>query len=52
LILGYLAAGKTNDQIIVQFPDLKTEDIAACLQYARDLAHVETVSGVIREDLE
>ena len=37
-ILGYLAAGNTHDEIIVEFPDLKREDIAACLGYARDLA--------------
>lgn len=31
LILGYLAAGKTHDEVISEFPDLKREDIAACL---------------------
>lgn len=38
LILGYLAAGNTPDKIIGEFPDLKRENIAACLNYARDLA--------------
>jgi uncharacterized protein (DUF433 family) len=38
LILGYLAAGRTAEQIITEFPDLTREQIAACLDYARDLA--------------
>lgn len=38
LILGYLAAGNTHDEVINEFPDLREEDIAACLDYARDLA--------------
>jgi uncharacterized protein (DUF433 family) len=41
LILGYLAAQQTNDQIIAEFPDLTAEQIAACLDYARDLADYE-----------
>ena len=41
LILGYLAAGKTPDEIIGEFPDLSREQIAACLDYARDLAEFE-----------
>ena len=43
LILGYLAAGKTYDEVISEFPDLKREDIAACLDYARDLAEYRVV---------
>lgn len=43
LILGYLAAGKTYDEIISEFPDLTREDIAACLDYARDLAEYKVV---------
>jgi len=45
LILGYLAAGKTIVEIIQEFPDLTKENIAACLDYARDLAEFE-VSAV------
>ena len=41
LILGYLAAGKTFDEIIKEFPDLAKENIAACLDYARDLSEFE-----------
>jgi uncharacterized protein (DUF433 family) len=41
LILGYLAAGNSPEQIIAEFPDLTTENITACLDYARDLADFE-----------
>ena len=41
LILGYLAAGKSTDPIIAEFPDLTTDDIASGLNYARDLADFE-----------
>lgn len=43
LILGYLAEGNSADEIIAEFPDLRHEDIAACLDYARDLAEFEAV---------
>jgi uncharacterized protein (DUF433 family) len=43
LILGYLAAGKTPAEVIAEFPDLTREDIAACLDYARDLAEYKVV---------
>ena len=41
LILGYLAAGHTAEDIMVEFPDLTKEQIMACLDYARDLAEFE-----------
>ena len=41
LILGYLAAGSTIEEIQEEFPDLKAEQIAACLDYARDLSEFE-----------
>lgn len=41
LILGYLAAGHSPEQIIAEFPDLTREHIAACLDYARELANFE-----------
>jgi len=44
LILGYLAAGKTADEITAEFPDLTREQIAACLDYARDLAEFEATA--------
>lgn len=45
LILGYLADGRDHDAIIREFPDLTKEDVAACLDYARDLAEYTTVAG-------
>jgi uncharacterized protein (DUF433 family) len=44
LILGYLAAGYTIPQILEEFPDLKAEQIAACLDYARELADFEVAA--------
>ena len=43
LILGYLAAGSTHDEIIKEFPDLQREHITACLDYARELADYQVV---------
>ncbi len=43
LILGYLAAGYDSEHIIAEFPDLRHEQIAACLDFARDLAEFEAV---------
>ncbi len=43
LVLGYLAAGKAPEDIIAELPDLTREQIAACLDYARDLAEFEAV---------
>ena len=44
LVLGYLAAGKSFEDIIREFPDLTREQIAACLDYARELAEFEPSS--------
>ena len=44
LILGYLATGYTFQEIIKEFPDLRHEDIAACLDYARELAEFEVAA--------
>jgi uncharacterized protein (DUF433 family) len=41
LILGYLAAGNSPEQILREFPDLRKEHITACLDYARELADFE-----------
>jgi uncharacterized protein (DUF433 family) len=43
LVLGYLAAGKAAEEILAEFPELTREQIAACLDYARDLAEFEAV---------
>jgi uncharacterized protein (DUF433 family) len=33
-ILGYLASGMTEDEILADFPDLEREDIRAALSYS------------------
>lgn len=38
-VLGWLAAGMTNQEIIEDFPELTVEDIQACLAYAADKEH-------------
>ena len=43
LVLGYLASGKTADEVRAEFPDLTFDQIAACLDYARELAEFEAV---------
>lgn len=35
-VLGWLAAGMSNEEIIADFPELTNEDIRACLSYAAD----------------
>jgi uncharacterized protein (DUF433 family) len=41
LVLGFLAAGSSPVEIMAEFPDLTTEQIMACLDYARELADFE-----------
>ena len=41
LVLGYLAAGRDAAAIQREFPDLTAPDVAACLDYARELAEFE-----------
>ncbi len=38
-VLGWLAAGMSNEDIINDFPELNVEDIKACLAYAADREH-------------
>lgn len=45
LILGYLASGVPNHDILVEFPDLTAEAIAACLDYARELSEFEVAAS-------
>jgi uncharacterized protein (DUF433 family) len=44
LVLGCLATGKSTQEIQKEFPDLTEEQIAACLDYARELAEFEVVA--------
>ena len=38
-ILGWLASGMTESQILEDYPDLTNEDIKASLAYAADREH-------------
>jgi hypothetical protein len=44
LVLGYLAAGKTAEDIVAEFPDITRDQIAACLDYARELTNLRPSS--------
>lgn len=44
LVLGYLAMGRSVEEVREQFPDLAREQITACLSYARDLAEFEVAA--------
>ena len=35
-VLEYLAAGRTEDEILAEFPDLERDDIRAALAFAAD----------------
>jgi uncharacterized protein (DUF433 family) len=35
-ILGYLAGGMSEEQLLADFPQLRREDIRACLAYAAE----------------
>lgn len=38
-VLSWLASGMTTSEIISDYPELKEEDIKACLAYAADREH-------------
>ncbi len=38
-VLSWLADGMTSSEIIEDFPELKVEDISACLSFAADREH-------------
>jgi uncharacterized protein (DUF433 family) len=38
LVLKYLAAGKTPEQVVDEFPELEVSDVLECLRYAAWLA--------------
>jgi uncharacterized protein (DUF433 family) len=43
-ILGYLAGGTTQDELLRDFPELTAEDIRACFAFAADMGRRVTVS--------
>jgi uncharacterized protein (DUF433 family) len=45
-VIGLMADGWSERDILANYPGLSREDIAACLNYARDLLHSEKVFPV------
>ena len=45
LILGYVAAGRSTDDILREFSDISADDVIACLQSPRDLADFGAVAS-------
>lgn len=44
-VLGWLASGMTNEEIISDFPQLSIEKIQACLAFAADREHKLKISS-------
>jgi uncharacterized protein (DUF433 family) len=42
-VIGLMADGWNEADILANYPGLSREDIKACLNYARDLLHTKTV---------
>ncbi|PSR54930.1 hypothetical protein AHMF7605_16180 [Adhaeribacter arboris] len=40
-VLSYLASGMTTEEILEDFPDLKKEDVLACLSYVAQAGQQE-----------
>ncbi len=38
-VLGWMAAGMSNEEILSDFPELTPDDLKACLAYAADREH-------------
>lgn len=43
VVLDNLAAGRTADEIVSDYPSLRLDDVRACIVYAAELAHERTV---------
>ena len=41
IILDYLSAGETAEDVLTQYPSLKADDVKAAIAYAAWLAHEE-----------
>lgn len=42
-ILEYLAGGDSVEQVLAEFPDLKRDDILACLEFSRKMLATKSV---------
>ena len=51
LILDFLASGMTEEEILINYPGLKHEDILACIAYGAEMSRdryieLDTVTGL------
>jgi uncharacterized protein (DUF433 family) len=45
-MLELMASGMTIDELLVDYPDLSTEDFLACIHYASKLLHVKSIHRI------
>ena len=50
MILDLMSQGLTAEEILSEYPMLETEDLSACLRYAKALVACEETEVVIIED--
>ena len=46
-ILEYLAGGDSTETLLAEFPDLRREDILACLEFSRQMLAAKTAHLVL-----
>ena len=46
LVLSLLAQGETTESLLEDYPDLETDDIRACLEYARAVIAQDSLDAV------
>ena len=47
-VLGWLAAGMTQQEILADYPELTQEDIRACLAYAADRERSSLIASAVK----
>lgn len=47
-VLGWLAAGMTQEEILADYPELTQEDIRACLAYAADRERSSLIASAVK----
>lgn len=45
-VLEWLSSGMTNEEILVDYPDLEAEDLRACIAYAARVMQVKSIYAV------
>ena len=47
-VLGWLAAGMTQEEVLADYPELTQEDIRACLAYAADRERSSLIASAVK----